>query len=99
MSILTPEQLDWQARIMKAYDGAGLGVFTHTVAQANALGDTLAAYAEVVQKVAEMEDIVLMEDGARLVGNCMFCGGVIGLEEEHEEDCPYLKARKLRGLE
>lgn len=63
------------------------------------LADTLAAYADVVQKVAEMEDIVLMEDGARLVGNCMFCGGVIGLEEEHEEDCPYLKARKLRGLE
>ena len=63
------------------------------------LADTLAAYADVVQKVAEMEDIVLMADGARLVGNCMFCGGVIGLEEEHEEDCPYLKARKLREVE
>lgn len=60
--------------------------------------DTLAAYAAVVQKVAEMEDIVLMEDGNRLIGACMFCGGPIGLAEEHEGDCTYLQARELRRL-
>ena len=97
MSILTLEEIPELLRHWEA--GSGVLVAHLSQSACNDYAETLAAYAEVVQKVAEMEDIVLMEDGARLVGNCMFCGGLLGLEEEHEEDCPYLQARKLRGLE
>ena len=82
MSILTPEAISWEVRSMQAFNGEGLGFFTLSVPQTHALADTLAAYAEVVQKVAEANE---------------WCGwqGVSGLVLDEEA---WLKARELRGL-
>ena len=76
------------------------------------LMDTLAAYAEIVQGMAEAEPFIeeLVGDGER-DWICWFCGGLVDIgnvigqkrqaewKAEHAPDCLYLAARKLRGLE
>lgn len=77
MSILTPEQIEevWQGED-DPY------TFVWTPEMIRSVRETLAAYAEVVQKVAEANE---------------WCGwqGVSGLVLDEEE---WLKARKLRGM-
>jgi len=84
--ILTPEQI---AKDTIQYQGTGL----------QPILDTLAAYADIVQRVAEI--------GVR--GRCWFCGkattlvmgddNVLSGTIDHHPDCLYLAARRLRGLE
>jgi len=67
----------------------------------NSLVDTLVAYAEIVQRVAEMEASEVLD---REYDDCLFCGktssnDLAPIEEQHAPDCPYVAARKLRGLE
>ena len=64
-----------------------------------AMADTILAYADIVQRVAEI--------GTR--GRCWFCGKatrlVMGDDNlirgviDHSPDCLYLAARRLRGLD
>ena len=78
MSILTPEQID--------------ALTADDVFYIPDVFDTLAAYAEVVQRVAEMRDgqSDWEED------HCVFCGAYMP-RHGHATDCLYLAARKLRG--
>ena len=84
--ILTPEQIEsfWNTR------------WCHGSIE-QAMADTILAYAEVVEKIAEREPTTLMQDYK--TGDwgwfCSYCGGVDG----HTSDCPHLAARKLRGLD
>lgn len=55
--------------------------------------DTLAAYAEVVQKVAEMSEGRANWDE----DSCVFCGSYPPLLPHHST-CPFVKAKALRGL-
>ena len=68
--------------------------------------DTLASYAEVLQKVAEMNWPGVASGGD--FDYCFFCGGGAtrdwALQDpvkslDHDPDCPYVKARKLLGLD
>lgn len=98
MSILTPEQID-RVRIWHLDDCLNHkdGIFGCDVA------DTLAAYAEIVERVAENKRL-------RLLGSCPFCAEAYRTQFEehgnsetiwngikHAPDCPYLAARKVRG--
>jgi hypothetical protein len=60
------------------------------------LADTLAAYADIVQRVAE--DNFSYWD---VTPRCFYCDADMGehSDEEHASDCLYLAARKLRGLD
>ena len=80
--ILTPEQIEGVNRPGYVVPNVGWGD----------VADTLAAYAEVVQRVAEMRDgqSDWEED------HCVFCGAYMP-RHGHATDCLYLAARKLRG--
>jgi hypothetical protein len=83
--ILTPEQIaGWVS-------GDQWGRAMPDPEQRDSLIDTLAAYAEIVQKLAEWKPEPY---------ECM-CGGLVTPEDEHVHlpDCPYLAACKLRGLD
>jgi len=88
--ILTPEQID------------SFGYSDYKPDRCD-LEDTLAVYADIVERVADMGTV-------RLFGHadwCVFCHqslsplprGGFALESDHAPDCPYLAARKLRGKE
>jgi hypothetical protein len=92
--ILTPEEIDrWT---QQAGEPSGFG----------RVADTLAVYADIVQQVAEGEPLT-----ARALNDfkCRYCdrdaswsyrdGAMRPYSKDHDSDCLYLAARKLRGLE
>jgi hypothetical protein len=65
------------------------------------LSDTLAAYADIVQKVAEMDGSGVLNE----YWDCNFCGNTFGDDRQyhmvgfHDPECAYASARKLRGMD
>ena len=98
--ILTPEQIE-QCAVVEIDKTVMLSQYAHVCS-------TLLAYADIVQNVAEDEPWIsgigdMNPDGStEQTMACVYCDG--GYQStnaiyDHEPDCLYLAARKLRGLE
>lgn len=110
--ILTPEQIDhnignW-AESWNPWDKAWAVSYQHI----EDVFETLAAYADIVQRVAEMDGEIDVGQAWDTLYECRFCAAEVDqdLYQEdgrlkrtnkvpHSPDCLYLAARKLRGLE
>jgi hypothetical protein len=88
--ILTPGQID---ALLNAEYGD-----TVTAVLLKQTVDTLATYADIVQRVAEAGMETSAADESVV---CKFCGASrdYGRTEPHAPDCLYLAARRLRGME
>jgi hypothetical protein len=91
--ILTPEQI---GRIVRLLDRPGETLYGEDV---QSIANTLAVYAEIVQRLAELGADSIYDSE---YDDCFFCGGP-GHDPgfypmPHAPDCLYLAARKLRAL-
>ena len=102
MSILTPVEIEARAgwaECFRTIAEEDRGVATPTVSEMAKLIGTLAAYAKVVERVAEMDPLIAHGDADNEWCECRFCGNTTWVDPDHEPDCPYLEALRLRGLE
>ena len=108
MAIMTVEQLTEFIELTRETGYIDISVDEHGEPGSDDVADTLAAYADIVQAIAERvpdpdaygdieERMYQLEDSE--YGHCVFCGGHKGYTIAHEPECLYLAARKLRGLE
>jgi hypothetical protein len=116
--IMTPEQItallsvtrDCEYIDVGSTDGYGFTIHSNAPSEAGVHEwcDTLAAYVEIVQKVAECDPYCDDSEFPKFMygGGCHYCEGhslpnspLEGTRCPHAPDCLYLAARKLRGLE
>jgi hypothetical protein len=104
--ILTPEQMDEFVELTRETGYIDICSYEYDGdINSDDIADTLAAYAEIVQKVAEVQVLVdaVHFHGSAQMSVCPFCGNYTDPEKDmedikHSPDCLYLVARKLRGL-